>query len=111
LRTTFGILVLAAATLATAAQAQIRALPEHARPGTMRHEQDMIVQIDGRFAQLAPGAQIRDIENRVVLPVMVPPGSWVKYTVDREGLVDRVWILSPLEAARERGRTRILIVP
>ena len=77
----------------------------------MRHEQDMIVQIDGRFAQLAPGAQIRDIENRVVLPVMVPPGSWVKYTVDREGLVDRVWILSPLEAARERGRTRILIVP
>ncbi len=77
----------------------------------MRHEQDMIVRIDGRIARLAPGAQIRDIENRLVLPAMLPPGSRVKYTVDSQGLVDRVWILSPREAARERSATPNRIVP
>jgi pyridoxal biosynthesis lyase PdxS len=71
----------------------------------------MIVRIDGRIARLAPGAQIRDIENRLVLPVMLPAGSRVRYTVDAQGLVDKVWILSPAEAARERRAAPIHIVP
>ncbi len=63
----------------------------------MRHVEDMTVEIDGAQQRLAPGAQIRDESNRVVVPAAVPPGSKVKYLVDDEGLLRRVWILAPEE--------------
>jgi hypothetical protein len=95
--------LLAAALLlcvSAAAQAQLRAVPADATRGEMRHLQDMIVQIDQAQARLAPGAQIRDIYNRLVLPVAIPPGSIVKYQTDAQGMVHRVWILTPEEAAK-----------
>jgi len=48
----------------------------------------------------APGAQIRDASNRIILPTAIPPGTRVKYLVDGAGQVQRVWILSPEEAQR-----------
>jgi hypothetical protein len=93
----------AAALLACAsvmALAQLRTLPADAQRGVMRHLQDTIVQIDSAQAQLAPGAQIRDLHNRLVLPAALPPGSVVKYQKDAQGMVNRVWILTPEEAAQ-----------
>ena len=82
------------------AHAQVRSIPPEAKQGEMRHVQDMLVSIDGKQQRLAPGVQIRDASNRILLPAHVPAGSKVKYLVDQEGLVRRVWILSPAEAEK-----------
>jgi len=66
----------------------------------MSHVEGMTVSIDGAPAQLAPGAQIRGPTNMIVLPVALPPGSLVKYTLDSLGQVKQVWILTPQEAAQ-----------
>ena len=90
-------LLLLAASLAGA---QVRSIPDDARVGQIRHLQDMVVEIDGAAQQLAPGAQIRDASNRIILPTAVRPGTRVKYLVDAAGRVQRVWILTPKEAQR-----------
>jgi hypothetical protein len=56
--------------------------------------------------RLAPGAQIRDQSNRLIVPTAVPPGAKVKYVLDNEGLVRQVWILSPQEAAKNQATKR-----
>ena len=96
-------LVLLAGWVAGAA-AQLRTIPSDAKRGSLRHVQEMIVEIDGSRAKLAPGAQIRDGNNRVILPVAVPPDSLVKYRLDGEGQVRQVWILTPQEAAQPDPR-------
>jgi len=83
-----------------AAAAQLRTIPQDAKRGTLRHVQEMILEVDGRRARLAPGAQIRDANNRVILPMAVPPGSLAKYRLDGEGQLQQVWILTPQEAAQ-----------
>ena len=95
------LVALAALALGPLAHAQIRSIPEAAKRGEMRHVQGMTVAIDGKAQRLAPGAQIRDPENRIVLPAALPPGAKVKYLLDAEGLVRQVWILTPQEAAQE----------
>ena len=78
-------------------EAQLRSIPAPAKRGEMRHLQDMFVAINGKRMRLAAGAQIRDESNRIVVPAAVPPGALVKYTVDAQGDVFRVWILSRQE--------------
>jgi hypothetical protein len=95
------ILVAFLALWCCAAAAQLRAIPEEAKRGVMRHLEVMVVELDGQPQPLAPGAQIRDAENRVVLPSALPPNSLVKYQRDVAGQVNRVWILSPQEAQQE----------
>jgi hypothetical protein len=85
---------------AATAAAQLRSIPQDASRGTLSHVQEMIVEIGGSRQRLAPGAQIRDGSNRVVLPAAVPAGSLVKYRLDPEGMVRQVWILTPEEAAQ-----------
>ena len=82
------------------AQAQLRAIPAEAKRGEIRHVQGMIVEIDGKRLSLAPGAQIRDPDNRIVLPAALPAGVLVKYTLDVQENVFRAWILTPDEAAQ-----------
>ena len=93
------LLLLALAAFTTAATAQLRSIPKEAKPGVMRHLQDMTVEIDGKSRQLAPGAQIRDSDNRLLLPTSLAGKSTVRYLVDGAGLVHRVWILTPRERA------------
>ena len=57
----------------------------------------MVVELDGQKVQLAPGAQIRDADNRLVLPVSLQERETVRYVVDGTGMVNRVWILSAPE--------------
>ena len=90
-------LLLLAAPLAGA---QVRSIPKDARAGEIRHLQGMVVEIDGTPKRLAPGAQIRDASNRIILPTAIPPATLVRYVLDAEGKVRQVWILTPEEAQR-----------
>ena len=95
------IAVLSALSLAGAAFAQLRSIPEDAKRGQLRPVREMVVEIDGVPARLSPGAQIRNTENRIVLPGSLPQeGVLVKYLPDPAGLVHRVWILTGEEAAK-----------
>jgi len=87
------------ACLASAAAAQLRTIPKEAELGQMRHAEAMRVEIDGKPRQLSPGAQIRDPDNRLVLPVSLVEKTQVRYLVDSAGMVHRVWILSEREKA------------
>jgi hypothetical protein len=80
------------------AQAQLRTIPPDAQRGVIRHVQEMIVEIDGTQRRLAPAAQIRDDANRIVMPTAIPPGTRVKYQLDKDGFVLQVWFLTPEEA-------------
>jgi hypothetical protein len=96
-------IVLAAVLFAlasSAALAQLRTIPADAKRGTMSHVQGMTVELDGRKTELAPGAQIRDVNNRIILPTTLPSGSLIKFMPDVQGRVWRVWILSQQEAAQ-----------
>jgi len=82
-----------------AAAAQLRTIPADAQRAEMRHVQENVVELNGQRAQLAPGAQIRDASNRVIMPTALPSGALVKYRLDASGHVRQVWILTPQEAA------------
>lgn len=84
---------------ATPALAQLRTIPAAAKAGVITFVQQPIVRINGQPMRLAPGAQIRNAENTIVLPQAVPPDSPMKYELDSQGMVKRVWLLSPREAA------------
>jgi hypothetical protein len=86
--------------LAGLAHAQLRALPADARLGKIHHVQEMIVQIDGKLARLSRGAQVRDAHNRILVPTAIPAGSLIKYTLNAQGEVSAVWILSAQEAGK-----------
>lgn len=90
------ILVLIAA-FSTAAAAQLRTIPQEAKRGEIRHVQEMLVEIDGERQRLAPGAQIRDTSNRMIVPTAIPAGTRVRYLLDAQGMVVRVWVLTPEE--------------
>jgi hypothetical protein len=92
------------ACAAGAAQAQLRTIPENAKRATMSHIQGMTVEMNGKRTELAAGAQIRDVNNRIVLPTALPAGVLVKFIPDAHGQVWRVWILSPQEAAQPDPR-------
>ena len=91
------LLVTLLAAWCAAAAAQLRPIPANAQVGTIRHLEAMIVELDGQPQQLSPGAQIRDPDNRIILPSALPPGSVVKFVRDPDGQIRRVWILTPEE--------------
>ena len=88
---------------ASAASGQLRTIPDEAKRGQMSHLQDMVVVIDGKPVRLSPGAQIRDPDNRLVLPVSLPANSDVRYVADDNGAVHRVWILTAQEKAQAKA--------
>ena len=92
------LLVAFVCLLSAGVHAQVRAIPGDAKRGEIRHVENMLVQIDGMPQRLAPGAQIRDAANRVVVPTALPAGAQVKYLMNEEGMVRQVWILTPEEA-------------
>jgi hypothetical protein len=96
----FRLLVALACALPAVASAQTRSIPGEAKRGEIRHVQETIVAIDGAEQRLAPGAQIRDQSNRLLVPAALPAGAQVRYLLDAEGLVRRVWVLTPEEAAK-----------
>jgi len=96
--------ILAMALSASAVFAQLRSIPADAKRGLMHHVQETTVEVNGRPMRLAPAAQIRDAMNRIVMPATVPSGSLVKFTLDAQGQLRRVWILTADEAAQPDPR-------
>jgi hypothetical protein len=91
------LVLVAMMAFAAAAAAQLRTIPKEAGRGEIRHLQAMYVELNGKPLQLSPGAQIRDADNRLVLPTSLVEKFDVRYQLDGAGLVHRVWILTPLE--------------
>ena len=81
------------------AVAQLRQIPDFAKRGSMSHVEDAVVEVDGTRMRLAAGAQIRNQENLIIVPISLPRGALVKFTVDAAGQIQRAWILTPAETA------------
>jgi len=92
-------LFLALLVVSTAALAQVRTIPADAKRGEMTYVPDMAVLVDGQKLPLAPGIQIRDPLNMIVVPAALPDKTIVRYRLDDSGMVRHVWILTPEEAA------------
>jgi hypothetical protein len=86
------------------AVAMVRMLPEDSKVGQMLPPNRGQVQIDGTSYPLAPGVQIRNELNMIILPTMVLAPVKVRYTTDFLGAIQRVWILSSTEASLSVNR-------
>jgi len=101
MRTLHTIVLLAGFATLALAQVQVRTLPQEAARAQLRFLYDTTVAIDGKERRLAPGAQIRDQENRIVVPSAVAGTVTVKYLADPDGALRQVWILTADEAAQK----------
>ncbi|MDD5250039.1 MAG: hypothetical protein PHY45_13710 [Rhodocyclaceae bacterium] len=81
---------------------QLRTLPAASQLGEMASASIGVVQINGQMLPLAPGAQIRNEMNMIVMPTTIQKPVPVRYLVDAMGYVSRVWILTPAELAASR---------
>jgi len=94
------IIAIMLCVVANASFSQLRTIPSDAKRARMSHIQERIVQLDGKREMFAPGVQIRDAMNRIVVPTALPANSLVKYRRDPSGAIHEVWILTPQEAAQ-----------
>jgi hypothetical protein len=76
-----------------------REFPTDARPGMFHVIQAPAVRISRQNMMLAPGGQIRDESNLIVQAASLPDYYRVLYTLDTNGNVYRVWILTREERA------------
>ncbi len=98
-RAILATLMLCAAAPA-AAQVQ-RNFPANALRGTLVVAAPPEVLLNGVPARLAPGARIRDQNNMIAMSgPLAGQKLLVHYTVDPQGALREVWILTPAEAAR-----------
>jgi len=60
------------------------------------------ITLDGKARQLSPSARIFNEDNRIEMPAALRGKDLVvNYTVDGMGYIDRIWILTPDEAAQK----------
>ena len=96
---------LCALTSLAQAQNAPRNFPASALRGTLVVTQPPVITIDGKPAQLSPGARIKGPDNLLVLSsAIVGKELLVNYTVEPHGMVHDVWILTEAEAAEKRKR-------
>jgi hypothetical protein len=83
------------------AYAQLRAMPANAKRATVGQQQYPLpyIDLDGNRVRLAPGGVIYDQHNRTIVHGALPPGAPVGYTLDMNGDVGRIYILTPQEQA------------
>lgn len=92
--------VLVATSFGVAAQVQ-RNFPANALRGEMLVVQGAEVRLNGQPARLAPGARIRDTNNLLAMSGAIAGQALaVNYTVESNGLLLDVWLLTPQEKAR-----------
>jgi hypothetical protein len=80
----------------------MRAFPANVQPGTLLAAPAMgQVVINNQALPAAPGLQVRNESNRIVLPSMLMGSNFpVLYQMDATGInVWRIWILTPAEIA------------
>ena len=77
-----------------------RAFPEGTKKGELAPIAGMIdIVIDGKTLNRAPGMQIRNQQNLIVMPMTVQAKVPVRYQLDGSGAVFRVWLLTRAEIA------------
>jgi hypothetical protein len=79
-------------SVTTAPVERLRSIPEDAKKGVMWRPRGRYVRINDKLMVLAPGATIRDLNNRIVLPNTVLQPQKIRYTLDMYGQVKRIWI-------------------
>jgi hypothetical protein len=90
----------AALLLAVHLPALARSFPADALRGELVVTAPPEVRVNGQPFRLAPGARIRDADNRLVLSgTLVGQKRWVNYTRFADGQLREVWLLTPAEAA------------
>jgi hypothetical protein len=94
---------LALSCLAGTATAQVqRNFPPDALRGALVVVDPPQLTINGLAARLAPGARIRSSNNMLVMSGTIAGQKLlVHYTLDAQGALRDVWILTPAEAARK----------
>lgn len=77
-----------------------RAFPEGTKKGELSPMGGLMeVVIDGKPLPRAPGMQIRNQQNLIVMPMTVQAKTPVRYQLDASGAVFRVWLLTRAEIA------------
>jgi hypothetical protein len=85
-----------------AAQSSLRAFPPTALRGELVIGAAPEVKLNGEAARLGAGTRVRGADNLVKMPATLAGQKLlVHYTVDGQGLLRDVWILSEAEAARK----------
>jgi hypothetical protein len=95
-------IALAALAISTAAAAQVqRAFPQDALRASIVLDNPPEITLNARPARLGAGARVRGPDNLLKMPTTLAGMKFlVHYTVDPQGLVKDVWILTPDEAAK-----------
>lgn len=74
-----------------------RAMPGEARTGIMSPPIGNQVEIDGDDYQLAFNSRIRDENNRIVQTTMIQEKKRVRYVLNAQEQVEKIWLLTPNE--------------
>ena len=77
-----------------------RILPRNAVSGELTASSYPYVVIGDKRFHLAPGSLIYDQNNRTILPNYLPRKATVLYTLDGNGDLHKMWLLTPEEVAR-----------
>ena len=81
----------------------VRTFPPSALRATLVVQHPPHITLNGKPAQLSPGARIKDWNNQLVLSAsLVGQPVVVNYTTEPHGAVHEVWILHAAEAAEKR---------
>lgn len=92
-------LMLALTTLT--ALATPRTFPANVKRGVLSSSTYPQIVIDGLIQRLSPGAKIMGTQNTIVMPsTLINNVYTVNYTVDNQGFIDKVWILTNEELAQ-----------
>lgn len=75
-----------------------RNIPLESKTGTLEPTTNgSQIEIDGDDYELAFNSRIRDEGNRIVHTGMIQQEKRIRYTVDEQNKVDRIWLLAPSE--------------
>lgn len=97
-------LTCAFALFAPSAQAQNRVFPEHALRGLMVIGEPPSITLNDKPETLAPGARIRDTDNRIVFASHLSGQQLVvNYTREGTGLIRDIWVLNAYEQTQPRA--------
>ena len=78
-----------------------RSFPPDVKRATMRSSIFPQVLIDGNIRRLSPGAKIIGKQNTIIMHASLMNNVFiVNYTVDAQGYINRVWILTDEEQAQ-----------
>ena len=96
--------VAAGSLLAALAWAQFRTLPDDAKRGNVAAVEMPLLQIGGTTYHVAPGAIIRDENNRIITPNFLAVGADVAFAFDMNGDVNRIFVLTAQERDQLNNR-------